>query len=206
VSYGVVLGAMSAQAHYLGHHTQALHLAEAAVAEISPKAGPITVAFMRGQLAVARACVGERGGAFADLRSAERRLDRANPSSDVIGPYQPASLDHQRAEVLLALGDRRGAISALTTALRQRSAAERRSRTVTLAWLAGVHLDRGHLELAVETWHRFLDDYPYLRSGWADAALATLRARVRPHGGNAAAWTLWRRAAAMLEQEEPDPQ
>ncbi|HEX6470112.1 MAG TPA: hypothetical protein VF069_13525 [Streptosporangiaceae bacterium] len=206
VAYGVVLGAMSAQAHYLGHHVQALRLAEAAANKITPKAGPITVAFMLGQLAVARAFVGERGAALADLRGAERRMDRANPIPDVIGPYQRASLDHQRAEVLLALGDRRGAISAMTAALRHRRSGERRSHTVTLAWLAGIHLDAGHLEVAVETWHRFLDGYPYLRSGWADAAFATLRARIRPHRGNAAAWSLWRRAAEMSEPAGPDRQ
>jgi tetratricopeptide (TPR) repeat protein len=197
--YGVVLRAMSVQAHYLGHHGHALHLAEAAVAGGSPAAGPTTGAFLLGQLAVARANVGDRAGALADLRAAERRLDRTDPASDVTGAYHRASLDHQRAETLAALGDRRGAIAALAASLRHRPPTERRSRTITLARLAGLQLDQGHLEAAVETWHRFLDDYPYLRCGRADTAFATLRARIRPYRDNAAALTLWRRAAAIGE-------
>ncbi|HEU5158576.1 MAG TPA: tetratricopeptide repeat protein [Streptosporangiaceae bacterium] len=197
-AYGVVLRAMSVQAHYLGHHVHALHLAEAAVTGGSRAARPATRAFLLGQLAVARAGVGDRG-ALADMRAAERALDRRDSTSDVIGAYHRAALDHQRAEMLVALGDRTGAIAALTSSLRHRPRTERRARTITLARLAGLQLDHGHLEAAVETWHRFLDDYPYLRCGRADAALATLRARIRPYRGNVAAGTLWRRAASPPE-------
>jgi hypothetical protein len=196
-AYGVVLRAMSVQAHYLGHHLQALRLAEAAVTGSTPAARPATRAFLLGQLAVARANVGERDAALADLRAAERRLARLDPTSDVIGACHQASLDHQRAETLIALGDRPGAIAALAASLRHRPRAERRTRTITLGRLAGLQLDHGHLEAAVETWHRFLDDYPHLRSGRADAAFATLRARIRPYRDNAAARTLWLRAARM---------
>jgi hypothetical protein len=203
--HGVVLRAMSVQAHHLGHHSHALRLAEAAVTGGDSATGPPAGAFLLGQLAVARANVGDRDGALAELRAAERRLDRMDrmdrmdQASDVIGAYHRASLDHQRAETLAALGDRPGAIAALAASLRHRPPAHRRSRTIALARLAGLQLDHGHLEAAVETWHRFLDDYPYLRCGRADTAFATMRARIRPFRDNGAALTLWRRAAAIGE-------
>lgn len=199
-SYGVVLRAMSVQAHCLGHRIHALRLAEAAVTGIARWAGPATGSYLLSQLAVAKAGVGDRGAALADMRTAERRLARTDPASDIIGAHHQASLHHQRAEMLIALGDRPGAIAALVTSLRHRPRTERRSRTIALARMAGLQLDHGHLEAAVETWHRFLDDYPNLRCGRADAALATLRARIRPHRDNAGALRLWGRAATMVRR------
>jgi hypothetical protein len=198
-AHRVALRAMSVQAHYLGHHRHALHLAEAAWRGGAVLIAPHTQAFLLGQRAVAHAGVGDRGAALADLRAAECRLARVDETSDVIGAYHQASLDHQRAEMLAALGDRAGAISALAASLRHRPRAERRSRTITLARLAGLQLDHGHLEAAVVTWHRFLDEYPFLYCGRADAAFAVMRARIRPHRGNAAARALWWRAAEVAE-------
>jgi hypothetical protein len=198
-THRMALRAMSVQAHYLGHHSHALHLAEAAWRGGAARAAPHTQAFLLGQRAVAHAGVGDRGAALADLRAAERRLERTSGTSDVIGVYHQASLEHQRAEMLAALGDRAGAIDALTASLRHRPRGERRARAITLARLAGLQLDHGHLEAAVVTWHRFLDEYPFLYCGRADAAFAAMRARIRPHRGNTAARALWRRAADMAE-------
>ena len=204
-AYGVVLQAMSVQAHYLGHHRYALDLAEEALRGAAGVAAPPTRAFLLGQRAVAHAGVGHHGAALSDLRAAERLLARTGGTSDVIGAYHQASLEHQRAEMLAALGDRPGAISALAASLRHRPPAERRSRAITLARLAELQLDHGHLEAAVQTWHRFLDEYPFLCCGRADTALAVMRARIRPHRNNAAARGLWRRAGRPADAITPPP-
>src|SRR5439155_19087511 len=132
-----------------------------------------------------------RRAALASLAAAEQRLARAtSPHRPMVGAYHPASLAHQQAAVRALSGDRAGAIGALTTSIRSRPAAERRSRAITLARLAELHLWQGHLDDAVATWHHFLDDYPHLRSARATTALKTLRACLLPHSRNPAARAL----------------
>ncbi|MCI2415822.1 hypothetical protein MOQ72_00160 [Saccharopolyspora sp. K220] len=92
-------------------------------------------------------------------------------------------------------GDRPAAIAALRTSVRHRPNCERRSRAITLARLAELQLADGQLERACDTWHQFLDDYPYLSSRPADAALAALRSCVRPFAANPVAGVLLHRAA-----------
>jgi tetratricopeptide (TPR) repeat protein len=184
--YAVTLRALSGQARSLGHHREAVHLAEAAVEAGGSTAGPQTAAFLYGQLAVAHASDGNRGEAVRHLHTAERFLDRARDRTVPIGGCHAASLAHQQAAVWARLGDRPGAISALTQSVRHRPASERRSRAITLARLAELQFDAGDLEAACGTWQRFLLDYPYLRSRRVSRALAVMRARLRPHTQNSA--------------------
>ncbi|MHA6757135.1 tetratricopeptide repeat protein [Streptacidiphilus sp. PAMC 29251] len=186
-AYAVTLRALSVQAHALGHHQRAQTLAETAL-EGAPRALPAaTRAFLQGQAAVGAAAAGDRHAALAHLNTAERQLDRIPVSDSPIGAYHPASLAHQQATVLRALGDRAAAITVLAASIRNRPLTERRSRALTTATLAELHLDHGHLDQAAATWHLFLDDYPHLNSRRADTALTTLRARLRPHHRNPAA-------------------
>jgi hypothetical protein len=196
VDYAVILRAMSVQARVLGHHQQAMDLAEAAV-RTATMAPPHTQAFLLGQLAVATAATGDRHAAVAHLSAAERSLEHASTPAGPVGRYHPASLAHQRATVAVCLGDHGSAIAALRDSIRHRPDRERRSRAVTLAALAELQLAEGRLEQACATWGRFLDDYRHLRSGRADTALATLRSRALPHRNNAAARALLRRAATI---------
>jgi hypothetical protein len=114
-----------------------------------------------------------------------------------MGSYHTASLAHQQAAVCELLGDRRGAIDAMSASVRHRPPGERRSRAITTAWLAELQLAHGHLDEAVVTWHSFLDDYPYLRSGRATAALKRLRSMLRPHAANKSAARLLTQASAL---------
>jgi hypothetical protein len=145
---------------------------------------------------VARAADGDRTGALAGLANAERSLDQATSASALTGAYHVASLAHQQAVVQNLLGDRRGAINALDVSIRHRPADERRSRAITLAFLADLQLSAGYLDEAVSTWHLFLDDYPHLDSGRATTALRLLRSRIRPLAKNSAARTLLQRASS----------
>jgi tetratricopeptide (TPR) repeat protein len=194
-AYTITLRALSVQAHALGHHREALHLAEAATAGAT-KVPAEQQAFLFGQLAVAAAADGDRVRARSALGIAENRLSRATTDSPV-GGYHSAAMQYQQAIVRAQLNDLPGAISALTRSIRHRPPTERRSRSITLAQLGEFQLRRGHLEEAVATWHSFLDDYPHLRSGRAVTALATMRSRLIPFATNPAAARLMTRTAAV---------
>ncbi|MFI6317847.1 hypothetical protein ACIBG8_10040 [Nonomuraea sp. NPDC050556] len=195
-AYAVVLRAMSVQARALGHHRQAVHLAEAAISTDQKRAEPVRQAFLLGQMAVASAADGSKDQALSTLRQAERLLDQAGSGTDLlIGGYHPAALAHQQAAVRALLGDRRGAITDLTASVRHRPVTERRPRAITLARLAELHLGQGHLERAVTTWDAFIDDYPHLRSGRATSALRTMRQSLKPYSRNPAVKHLLTRAA-----------
>jgi tetratricopeptide (TPR) repeat protein len=199
--YAVALRALSVQARTLGHHRHAIQLAETAGIR---KVAPARQAFLYGQ--VVATADGDRTSALTALTAlaaAERRLDQATSHTNTgtragsaapMGDYHPAALAHQQAAVRALLGDREGAITALTTSLRHRPPEERRSRAITTARLAELHLAQGHLDQAITPWHAFLDDYPHLNSGRATTALKTLRSQLRPHATNPAAKHLLARA------------
>jgi hypothetical protein len=204
VSYAVTLRAMSVQAHLLGHHREAARSAEAAVT-VGKRANPMRQAFLHGQLAVAQATVGDRSAALASMTTAERSLDRATSTAvPLIGACHVASLAHQQAVVRALFGDRKGAADALLLSIRNRPAVERRARAITVARLAELQLGHGHLEEAVRTWHRFLDDYPLLLSGRIDTALRNLRSLLRPHGNQPAAAALLARAQTLSPRDRRD--
>lgn len=191
-----VLRAMSVQAHHLGHRKQAWELAEAAAREAG-RLPALQAAFVTGQLAVAEAACGDRRAAVTHLAEAERLLERSDGQRAAIGDYHHSALAHQQAEALAALGDVRGAIAALGTSLRRRPPAERRARAVTLARLAELHLNQGHVERACATWHEMLDAVPQLDSARVDDALRRLRGRLQPVRGNRTARALLARACAL---------
>jgi tetratricopeptide (TPR) repeat protein len=192
--YAVTLRGLSVQARSLGHHRHAVELAEAA-AKISRRAtAPARQAFFLGQVAVAAAATGDRHQALTTISAAERRLDQASSrtatnlaahGNTAMGRYHPAALAHQEAAVRALLGDKKGAAAMLTESIRHRPPWERRSRALMNARLAELHLDQGHLDQAVATWHAFLDDYPFLTCGRATTAVNVLRSRLHPQRANA---------------------
>jgi tetratricopeptide (TPR) repeat protein len=154
-----------------------------------------------GPLAVAAAAQGDREAALAALSCAERLVGGA-AAAEVgeprqLGRYHAASHAYQEAAVRALFGDRSGAIRNLSESVRRRSADERRSRAITLAGLAELHLDQGHLDESIAACHAFIDDYPQLRSSRAQTALNHLTARLRAHAGHHSARQLLVRAAAV---------
>jgi transcriptional regulator with XRE-family HTH domain len=176
------LRGLSVQAQELGHRAHALELAEAASAQRS-RLPTWLAAAVTGQLAVAAAARGERRRALTVLQRSAELLGR----SEEYGDYHRAAHEHHESEVLSALGDRAGAVAALRRSLQLRPPEERRTRAVGAARLGELLLDGGALEQACASWHAFLDDYPLLRSARADRAVRTLRSRLRPFHGTAAA-------------------
>ena len=207
VAYAATLRAMSVQARSLGHYREARSLAEAAVASVRDCELPnLHRASLYGPLAAAAAAQGDREAALAALTCAERlaggagaaRPDAADPGAGfAIGRYHAAAHAYQEAAVRALLGDRPGAIRVLSESVRRHSADDRRSRAITLASLAELHLDQGHLDESVAACHAFIDDYQPLRSNRAQSALRRLTARLRPHAANHSARQLLVRAAAV---------
>lgn len=193
-----ILRGMSVQAYSLRHVREALQLAEAANA-YGKALPPARAAALAGQLAVASAANGLRREASAQLRRAESLLDECGSADEPVGAYHRSSLGHQTAEVLAAAGDRRGAIGVLASSIRQRPDGERRSRAVTVARLAHLQLDVGHLEAACRTVGQLCEDYPYLHSARVDDSLGALRMRLRPFSRNAEARATLGRISALSE-------
>ncbi|WP_207934705.1 hypothetical protein, partial [Actinomadura sp. KC06] len=197
LAYAIVLRGMSTQAWALGHYRHALHLAEAATATATKRADPLSQAFIHGQLAMAHAARHAPADALASLTIAERHLSKATSAPGPMGAYHFAALAHQQALTLAALGDKNNAIAALIESVRHRPPAERRARAITTARLAELHLGQGRLEECIAAWHHFLDDYPFLYSKRADAALKFLRSRGRPFSRNSHMRALLDRAALV---------
>lgn len=195
VTRAIVLRGLSVQAHTLGHRLHAFDLAETAVAVAARRAAPVTGAFLCGQLALCAAGIGDRQHAVSHLGAAQSLLDRADNERQVVGVYHVASLAHQEAATLTLLGGRPGALRALGIALAKRPPGERRSRTLVLAELADLHLASDHLDQAAHTWHRFLDEVPYLDCARVRTAWASMRSTLRPYHRNRAVAALLQRAS-----------
>ena len=193
-----ILRGMSVQAYRLRHVRESLQLAEAANA--GSRDVPTTrAAALAGQLAVAAAANGLHREAAVHLRRAERLLDASGSADEPVGAYHRSALCHQASEVLAAAGDRRAAIDVLGSSIRQRPGGERRSRAVTVARLAHLQLDVGHLEAACATVGELCEDVPYLHSARTADSLNALRMRLRPFSRNRDARTALARISTLRE-------
>ncbi|MFJ2609785.1 hypothetical protein ACIO13_33105 [Streptomyces sp. NPDC087425] len=176
----IALRTMSTHAHDLGNHSPAvLNLAEQAVLH-ARSAGPVTHAYAKAQLAVLQAHH-DRRAALRTYALAERLHHRADAASGPFTAYPPGALVYQHAHMLATLGDRNGALTALTTSLRLRTPPERRAATLSRARLAETLLRLGHLDQALAQWQGFLAAYPTLHSAYATQRLEAMRQLLRPH-------------------------
>ncbi|RBQ17808.1 hypothetical protein DP939_23400 [Spongiactinospora rosea] len=191
------LCAMSVQALSLGYPGHALDLAQRAVSVASRADPPPGLAALLGQLAVARAATGDRRGALSDIDAARSRLRRGGDGEEAPADRHEAALAHQHGLMLAILNDRPRAIAELEFSARHRPDLERRSRALTLFRLADVQLRHGLLQESIQSWHRFLDDYPALKCGRARTALTLLPTFIQPYRNTPAAKALLARAAAM---------
>ncbi|GLF97916.1 helix-turn-helix transcriptional regulator [Streptomyces yaizuensis] len=182
----IALRTMATHAHDLGHHGPVvLRLAERAC-EHARHAPPVVQAYTHAHLAVLQARH-DRRAALAALDRAERLRgddNGAGAEAGTSGPfaaYSLGALHYQRAQTLSALGDRSGAVRALTASLRARAPGERHARVLTHARLAEAQWGMGHLDEALPHWDAFLDAYPSLDSVRATRRLGAMRRRLRPH-------------------------
>lgn len=185
-TYAAVLRAMSLQAWSLGHHRQAVDLATAS-ADSADSAGSERVkALALGQFAVARAAAGDLKISQSALQRARYLLETGDGAL-ATPPRALADLAFHTSHVLEYARDLRGATAALETSLRERPAADRRSRAITHARLATLLLRTGRVGLAGDTVDELLADHVHLYSARVDTALTHLRPHLERHRHHPAA-------------------
>jgi tetratricopeptide (TPR) repeat protein/transcriptional regulator with XRE-family HTH domain len=197
---GHVLRALAHQAMDLGHYSQAASLTDAATScygEAVPRE--------RALLGVVHARSLARTG---DSKAASRALLRAEDDLSSASGDEPsrvwffgrASLAHETARTLQAMGDLDGAEREFERSVRLRGGSFSRTHAVTLGYLGEIQAARGEMDAACATWSRALDAMEGVRSGRARATVQTMRSTlstVRRRGIPAAA-TVDRRAAEIL--------
>lgn len=204
---GHILRAMAHQAVDLGHSAEALNLSTASLERKRyALASPREKALLGVVHARSLTAAGERAGAARALNRAENDLRAADDDADEPGRvffFGEASLAHETACALRDLGDLAGAEREFHRSVRTRLAGPfARTHAVTLGYLGGVQVRRGHLDAAIATWTRALDAMGGVHSGRTREAVVQMRralSPVRSRGGTEAA-ELDDRARALLQR------
>ncbi|MFF6869377.1 Tat pathway signal protein [Streptomyces sp. NPDC012450] len=204
---GHILRAMAHQAMDLGHPRAALDLATASVErERYARATPRERALIGIVRARALALDGRRSSAVAAIRQAEADLDRAAPGDEEpkrVWFFQEASLAHETARTLWALGDLDGALHHFRDSVRRREVGSfSRTHAVTLGYMGAVEAGQGNIDAACQTWSRALDAMDGVQSGRARQAAVTMRTVLSPfrHRGIPSASEVDARARAVLQR------
>ncbi|MFB8290226.1 Tat pathway signal protein [Kitasatospora purpeofusca] len=192
---GHILRAQAHQALDLGHRSIALRFADASVdSHRYAAASPRERALLGVVHARALAAAGRKPDAMAALHRAERDLDAADRGRDReperVAFFAEASLAHESALTLRALGDLQGAEEEMRRSVRTRQRASARTHAVTLGYLGAVQAQRGHIEEACATWHTALDAMAGIQSGRTRDVVRQMRSALSPvrgRGGSAAA-------------------
>ncbi|WP_020418900.1 hypothetical protein [Amycolatopsis sp. ATCC 39116] len=164
--YAAILRNISLQAWTLGDAGNANRLAEAALAVGERAVRRDQLAEFLGHAAITRAASNRRADARDALAAAEHVLSGTGTDS--------ATFTYQRAIVLEYAGELAASQRALAVSVKQRAAAERRSRALTTARLAGLRIRTGQIDKAQEAVRELLDDHVWLTSARVDAALDDL--------------------------------
>ncbi|AXE23734.1 Tat pathway signal protein [Streptomyces globosus] len=185
---GHILRAQAHQTLDLGHPAQALRLAEASVrhrryTDASPRERSLLGVVHARSLAAA----GHKQQALATLLQAENDLRNAEVGDDEparVFFFSEASLAHETARTLQALGDLRGAEHEFQRSVRTRKAQPfARTHAVTLGLLGAVQIQRGAVDMACTTWSQALDAMQGVQSGRALDTVVRMRRALSPYRG-----------------------
>lgn len=202
---GHILRAMAHQATDLGHPKKAVDLATASVGHRRyTLATPRERALLGVVQARSFATSGQRREAVAALLRAEDDLAAAKAGDEDPGRiwfFQEASLAHETARTLWALGDLDGALNEFRRSVLTRKAdAFSRTHAVTLAYMGAVQARQGNVEAACGTWAQALDAMDGVHSGRARESVVNMRRVLSPYRnrGIAAAGEIDERAMGIL--------
>ncbi|MGW8602425.1 Tat pathway signal protein [Streptomyces sp. NPDC055893] len=182
---GHILRAMAHQAIDLGHVREALHLAAASVerkryAHATPRERAL-IGIVRAR---ALAVNGQKSKAIAAINQAETDLGQSVAGDDEpqrVWFFQEASLAHETARTLWALGDLDGALRQFRASARLRRADSfSRTHAVTLGYMGTVQAEQGNIDAACQTWSRALDSMDGVQSGRTREAALTMRTTLSP--------------------------
>ncbi|MCY9785233.1 hypothetical protein KIK06_15220 [Nocardiopsis sp. EMB25] len=173
---GHILRALAHQALDLGHYPQAANLTEAATS-CYDATGPRERALLGVVHARSLARVGDTKSASQALLRAEDDLSDATPDTEParVWFFGRASLAHETARTLQAMGDLGSAQREFERSVQLRGAAFSRTHAVTLGYLGEIQASRGEIEAACATWSRALDAMEGVRSGRAKNTVQTMR-------------------------------
>ena len=181
---GTVLSAMSHQATFLGHYTQAATLARAALMGISSVATPTLRAQFHAMEARALARTGDRKGCEQALANAARELDGRNGDEpEWITYFDEAELAAEMAHCFRDVDRARQAVEHAQNAM---SGSHVRSDFFATMVLADAHLRAGDPEEACRVALDALDLGEQLKSARCVAYLAEFRQRLAAVGDTAA--------------------
>jgi tetratricopeptide (TPR) repeat protein len=175
-----ILRAMAHQAVDLGHHRQAVRIAEASLDGRRYKdASPRERSLIGVVHARALAVDGQHAAASRALLRAETDLASATAGDDEPGRvffFGEASLAHETACTLRDMGDPVSATKEFQRSVRTRKAATfTRTHAVTLGYLGAVQARSGSIEEACGTWSEALDVMDGIHSGRARQAVRDMR-------------------------------
>ncbi|WP_327386899.1 Tat pathway signal protein [Streptomyces sp. NBC_01207] len=185
---GHILRAQAHQTLDLGHPTQALQLAETSVSQRRYTNASSRERSLLGVVhARTLAAAGHKQEAIAALLWAEDDLRRAQAGDDEparVFFFSEASLAHETARTLQALGDLQGAEREFLRSVRtRRTTAFARTHAVTLGLLGAVQIQRGALDVACATWTQALDAMQGVQSGRALDTVVQMRRALSPYRG-----------------------
>jgi hypothetical protein len=114
--------------------------------------------------------------------------------------FGQASLAHETARTLQAMGDLDGAQAAFERSVQLREGSFLRTHAVTLGYLGEIRSARGEMDAACAMWSRALDAMEGVRSGRARATVRTMRSTLSTvhRRGIPVADAVDRRAAEIL--------
>lgn len=191
---GSILSAMSHQATFLGHFTQAATLARAARMGISGVATPTLMAQFHAMEARALARTGDRRACEQALAEAARSLDRRNSGDEPewITYFDEAELAAEAAHCFRDVNSARQAVEHAGNAM---SGTHVRSDFFVTMVLADSHLRAGDVDEACRVTLDALDLGEQLRSGRCVSYLGEFRAALAPFAKTAAVRELHEQAA-----------
>ncbi|MET8683598.1 Tat pathway signal protein [Streptomyces sp. NPDC004732] len=183
---GHILRAMAHQATDLGHPKQGADLAMESVARKRyMHAAPRERALLGVVQARSLAANGQRRDAVAALLRAEGDLRAAEPGDDEpsrVWFFREASLAHESARTLWALGDLDGALREFKrSVLTRKTDTFSRTHAVTLGYMGAVQVRQGNVEAACATWERALEAMDGIHSGRARETVVTMRRLLSPY-------------------------
>lgn len=180
-TFAITLRAMAMLALGLDDAENARQWSDGAVEAAGPAAPPAVRAYVLAGRAVVRAADGRRREALDDLLDAESHHAAADGPPGPFTCYPITALHYQRAEVLVALGDREQAVAAYEASLRTRPPEHHMALVLVHSRLAETLLVVGALDAALAHCRHALAHHPHTASRRATTALTSVRRSLAPY-------------------------
>jgi transcriptional regulator with XRE-family HTH domain len=193
------LRGMAVQAIDLGHRAAAVGLSERCVSHARHLDNPRATAYYQTTLANAAALDADHRTATASLAAAQSAIERSpdQPGESWAAHYSLGRWAHEAGMVLAQLGDLDAAEEHLNHALNIAGLDRRRTRAIVLADLGQVHLKRGDVAAALDTWNGFVNCADGIRSVKIGSAVQDMAARLDRLDGVSGVEQLREKASAL---------